>query len=482
MVVQAPPDSKNPKQPRSSPVSNISKISSLKRYPDRDYALDLLHQMAKAVAPLIHQYNFKVGLLCEMYPKSPALLGLNVNAGQKILIRLRLPYNDRLFYPMSDLIGTLLHELTHNVHGPHDAKFYRLLDELKAKFEGGSFGASGYVCEENRLGSVYSPFGSTKSVRDKRLEALSKGKYKAESRRLGGSASNQLSMREAALQAAERRLKDSKWCPLADLDHVDLDDALGLKDPGVPEKMKEYKEVIDLTKEENAEGDDEDIEIIEIDACELLLVHKVDRSKLWAKALKPSLEDEASTFLTVSTSARLPEVQVQYRASNSPGKTFIGDEDLYPRRKLVADLDFDQIIEKGKLIQASPVIKAIGDAEEVSSFAADEARTVEKRTKHLPHPEEGLDGKRKLTTQRGPKQHQSKEVLSEAQSDVKKTTKGKKTMKKKPKAKESADTPERSSQKLRSKKPKSNRAQTKTVDKNENKKEVRSISFAELLG
>jgi hypothetical protein len=24
----------------------------------------------------------------------------------------------------------LLHELTHNVHGPHDAKFYKLLDEI----------------------------------------------------------------------------------------------------------------------------------------------------------------------------------------------------------------------------------------------------------------------------------------------------------------------------------------------------------------
>lgn len=480
MVVQAPPG-KIPELPmRTSPVTNISKISSLKRYPDRDYALDLLHQIAKAVAPLIHQYNFKVGLLCEMYPKSPALLGLNVNRGQKILIRLRLPYNDKLFYPMSDLIGTFLHELTHNVHGPHDAKFYRLLDELKAKFENGNFGANGYVCEENKLGSVFSPFATPKSVRDKRLEALSKGKYKAESRRLGGSSTDQRSLREAALQAAERRLKDTKWCPLADLGNVNLDEELGLKGPNTPQKTKEYKEVIDLTKEENGTGDDDDIEIIEIDACEsllLLLPHKVDESKLWANALKPSLDDDALSFQTGSISTKgLPEVQVQYRASSSPGKTFIGDmkdEDIYPRRKLVADLDFDQIIEKGKLIQVAQVVKPV---------PLQESRTVEKRTKHLPQPEEALEVKRKLKPMKESKKL-SLDIQLEGSSTKKKTTKDIKPVKSDAQSRRGANKakpPNPGS--VESKKPKCSRTKSKNQDPKENKKEVRNISFEELLG
>lgn len=475
MVVQAPPDSKNPPQPmRPSPVTNISKISSLKRYPDRDYALDLLHQMAKAVAPLIHQYNFKVGLLCEMYPKSPALLGLNVNGGQKILIRLRMPYNDRLFYPMSDLIGTFLHELTHNVHGPHDSKFYRLLDELKAKFVTGGFASDSYVCEENKLGSAYSPFATPKSVRDKRLEALSKG-FKAEARRLGGNASDQRSMREAALRAAERRLKDSKWCPLADLNNVDLDDALGHQGPGASEKMKEYKQVIDLTKAEN-EQDDDVVEIIEIDACDsLLLVHQVDTTKLWANALKPSLDDDACSFLTSSIDPhRLPDVPVQYRASNSPGKTFIGDEHLYPRRKLVADLDFDQIIEKGRLIQATPIERSEARAE-----VATDTRMVEKRTKKLPHPEEILVAKRKVKTG---KQPGSKDIVSD-QNGPKKTTKGKKTIKAEAPSTEATNPkPQAGSKPVHPKKPKPSRTKSKSVDKKENKKQVQSISFEELLG
>lgn len=112
------------KQPnRPSPVANVGKIGSLMRYPDRDYANSLLHDAVKQLAPLIHEYNFKVELLCEMFPKSENLLGLNVNKGRKIMLRLRHHHNERLFLPMSDILGTFLHELTHNVHGAHDKNF-----------------------------------------------------------------------------------------------------------------------------------------------------------------------------------------------------------------------------------------------------------------------------------------------------------------------------------------------------------------------
>lgn len=33
------------------------------------------------------------------------------------------------------ILGTMLHELAHIVRGPHDAVFYKLLDELKAECE-----------------------------------------------------------------------------------------------------------------------------------------------------------------------------------------------------------------------------------------------------------------------------------------------------------------------------------------------------------
>jgi hypothetical protein len=87
------------------------------------------------------------------------VLGLNYNRGQKILIRLRPAGREDTFYEFEDLIGTMLHEviwstlfivdasidadcgclcmlqLTHNVHGPHDDKFYAFLKKLNEEYD-----------------------------------------------------------------------------------------------------------------------------------------------------------------------------------------------------------------------------------------------------------------------------------------------------------------------------------------------------------
>ncbi|GMG13361.1 unnamed protein product [[Candida] boidinii] len=119
---------------RKPPTDKIGKIASLTKMSDKDKALDILHEISLKVAPIMRKHNFQVGLLCEFYPKDNRLLGLNINKGSKICIRLRYPNNNSLFLPMSELIGTMLHELTHNLFGPHDDKFYKQLDELKEEF------------------------------------------------------------------------------------------------------------------------------------------------------------------------------------------------------------------------------------------------------------------------------------------------------------------------------------------------------------
>lgn len=52
------------------------------------------------------------------------LQGLNVGGGggrtQEIKIRLRRAGDDQSFYPYEHVIGTMLHELVHNMRGPHD--------------------------------------------------------------------------------------------------------------------------------------------------------------------------------------------------------------------------------------------------------------------------------------------------------------------------------------------------------------------------
>ena len=201
--------------------ANIKKIGALKRFSDEAYAKSLLYDAARLVAPIIHEQKFKVGKLYEMYPDKAELWGLNVNHGQKIYLRLREHHNDKLFLPMGDIVGTLLHELTHNLYSAHDSKFYKFLDKLKSRYDDiHCRGAkTKYLCEENKVGRGVLLSGSLVSVREQRLKELSKPKFANESKVLGLNSKinkpiggSPRDLRQAILEAAERRLRDSKWC------------------------------------------------------------------------------------------------------------------------------------------------------------------------------------------------------------------------------------------------------------------------------
>ncbi|CDK28481.1 unnamed protein product [Kuraishia capsulata CBS 1993] len=200
-----------------SPTDQISKIASLQKLPQRDEALRILHDIAIQVAPLMREHGFKVGLLCEFNPRSPNLLGLNVNHGSKVCIRLRPANNLNTFMPMGELVGTMLHELTHNRFGPHDAAFYGFLDKLRTRFEEiqvrGALETTGYVGFNNVLGGSFRSNASV-NVNSARLKKLAIAGYKSERRKLGGepNGNSGKSMRELIAEATERRLKDSKWC------------------------------------------------------------------------------------------------------------------------------------------------------------------------------------------------------------------------------------------------------------------------------
>ena len=59
------------------------------------------------------------------------VLGYNVNMGQEIHLRLRTD-DMRGFRVYARISRNPLHELTHNVHGPHDINFKRLCSQLNA--------------------------------------------------------------------------------------------------------------------------------------------------------------------------------------------------------------------------------------------------------------------------------------------------------------------------------------------------------------
>jgi DNA-dependent metalloprotease WSS1 len=173
--------------------------------------------------------KWTVLLLEEFFPSNANLLGLNVNGGESVKVRVRKPGNRTRFYEYESILHTLLHELVHIEIGPHDASFYRLLDELlmeatkssdpgaagKHASETGAFLAAG---EGVRLGDW-----SSRSVprREAASAAAAAAVRRAQKQSImgsgvvgGGSETVHLvcDPREMACAAAERRRKDDIWC------------------------------------------------------------------------------------------------------------------------------------------------------------------------------------------------------------------------------------------------------------------------------
>lgn len=99
----------------------VQEICHLKKQPRAAEALELLKRVALQVQPIMHKRQWAVRKLSEFVPKSNNLLGLNVNRGAEVKIRLRPPGQEDSFYPWEHVLGTMLHELCHNNIGPHNA-------------------------------------------------------------------------------------------------------------------------------------------------------------------------------------------------------------------------------------------------------------------------------------------------------------------------------------------------------------------------
>lgn len=80
-----------------------------------------------------------------------------MNRGQKIFLRLRYPGDRTQFLPIEQVTDTMLHELSHIVHGPHDAKFHALWDQLRDEHEGlvlKGYTGEGFLSKGHKLGGT----------------------------------------------------------------------------------------------------------------------------------------------------------------------------------------------------------------------------------------------------------------------------------------------------------------------------------------
>jgi len=93
-----------------------------------------------AILQIMKKHEFHVGKLSEMPPEgqvgvsAECLMGLNKNAGQEILLRLRTDDGTGL-RPYHSVIPVLLHELTHNVWSEHDDRFKALCSQLTREYK-----------------------------------------------------------------------------------------------------------------------------------------------------------------------------------------------------------------------------------------------------------------------------------------------------------------------------------------------------------
>lgn len=193
-------------------VNNFEHLSDKRNAPE---ALQRLQKIASLVKPLMRQRDWRVGTLAEFYPNESNLLGLNINRGQKICLRLRYAGDDTQFLPIENVVDTMLHELAHNVVGPHNQEFHALWDKLRDEHEAlirKGYTGEGFLGRGNRLGGRRIPMSEVK--RQARAAAERRKTLNAGSgQRLGGQGILRgQDPRAVIAAAAEKRLKIEKGC------------------------------------------------------------------------------------------------------------------------------------------------------------------------------------------------------------------------------------------------------------------------------
>ncbi|KAF0742743.1 hypothetical protein LEN26_017768 [Aphanomyces euteiches] len=209
----------------------IEKIQALKRQANKDEAQSILERIAEHVLPICTKRRFKVKQLLEFFPKRTNLLGMNVNRGWKIYLRLRPASRPSSFLPFEEILGTMLHELSHMLVGPHNAEFYKVLDELTTEMENlmarGLLGEAGAAFQDagdgHALGGTRVLKSQLSAVRASAAERRQQHQAIMSSGRLGGRPVDPSELRIKMLDAAEKRRRDALACAVVSSSHNDDD-------------------------------------------------------------------------------------------------------------------------------------------------------------------------------------------------------------------------------------------------------------------
>jgi hypothetical protein len=150
-----------------------------------------------------------------------------MNKGQKICLRLRYPGDQNQFLPLEQVVDTMLHELSHNVHGPHNAEFHALWDQLRKEYEGlvsKGYTGEGFLSEGHRLGGRGVPRDEARRIARVAAEKR-RTLYAGSGQKLGGRpVAAGADIRKVIVDAIERRNTVLKGCGSGNKDEKEIKD------------------------------------------------------------------------------------------------------------------------------------------------------------------------------------------------------------------------------------------------------------------
>lgn len=153
--------------------------------------------------------------------------GINQNRGQKICLRLRYPGDKNQFLPLEQVVDTMLHELSHNVHGPHNAEFHALWDQLRKEQEAltaKGYTGEGFLSDGHRLGGRRVPRDEARRIARAAAEKR-RTLYSGSGQRLGGAPVRVgTDIRQVIVDAIERRNTVLKGCGSDDKSAQEIED------------------------------------------------------------------------------------------------------------------------------------------------------------------------------------------------------------------------------------------------------------------
>ncbi|KAJ5103911.1 hypothetical protein N7532_004440 [Penicillium argentinense] len=285
-----------------------------KKRPRESEALFMLRKVASVVKPIMRQRAWRVGAICEFYPRQSNLLGLNVNSGQKICLRLRYASDQKQFLPFEQVVDTMLHELCHIVHGPHHREFHALWNQLRDEHEElviKGYTGEGFLSEGKRLGGSRIPIDEARrqaraAAEQRRLISKTSGKRLGGTRHLRGT-----DIRKLRADAAQRRAEVMNGCA-----------------SGTDRSTELAKEASQNGFRTKAEEDDANEEAILQAFIEL--IQEEEREKYGSSYIPPSQENPAGPRTAESPNPSIPQGSSQAEASSAPKEQQISKPEKTP--------------------------------------------------------------------------------------------------------------------------------------------------------